>query len=90
MEFEKRSSRENGVVTWQPCRVEYHLVTVSQRRDNVTEGPRHRKIYASLTKCILRQYTDIRQIAYFIGIALNVTPVAKVNIEEYYLTVTVT
>eukprot|EP00965_Chrysotila_dentata_P016860 559246-Pleurochrysis_carterae.AAC.1 len=67
------SSRETGIGTRQPCRVVYHLVPVSQGRGNVTEGLRHRKIYASLTKCIFHQYTDIRQIVYFVGIALNVT-----------------
>eukprot|EP00965_Chrysotila_dentata_P103765 3425615-Pleurochrysis_carterae.AAC.1 len=30
-------------------------------------------------------YTDIRRIAKFVGIALNVNLLAKVNIEEYYL-----
>eukprot|EP00965_Chrysotila_dentata_P230999 6198091-Pleurochrysis_carterae.AAC.1 len=36
---------------------------------------------------MFRQYTDIRRITYFVGIALNVTPLAEVNIEEYYLAV---
>eukprot|EP00965_Chrysotila_dentata_P224237 6194059-Pleurochrysis_carterae.AAC.1 len=81
---------ENGIVTWQPCRVEYDLVTVSQGRGEGTKGSRHRTISVTpLTKCIFHQYTDIRRIAYFVGIALNLTPLAKVNIEEYYLAVTV-
>eukprot|EP00965_Chrysotila_dentata_P120043 3970710-Pleurochrysis_carterae.AAC.3 len=50
-----------------------------------TEGSRLRKVYAPLMKCIFRQYTYIRRIDYFVGIALNVTPLAEVNIEEYYL-----
>eukprot|EP00965_Chrysotila_dentata_P236666 6201449-Pleurochrysis_carterae.AAC.2 len=37
------SSREKKIETWQPCRVVFHLVTVSQGRGNVTEGSRHRK-----------------------------------------------
>eukprot|EP00965_Chrysotila_dentata_P150943 4988086-Pleurochrysis_carterae.AAC.1 len=75
---------ENGIEPRQPCRVKCRLVTVSQGRGNDTEGTRLRKIYAPLTKCIFRQYTDIRRINYFVRIALNVTPLAKVNIEEYY------
>eukprot|EP00965_Chrysotila_dentata_P062605 2074776-Pleurochrysis_carterae.AAC.1 len=55
--------------------------------DTVAEGSRHRKIYAPLMKCIFRQCSDIRRIAYFVGIALNVAPLAKVNTEEYYLAV---
>eukprot|EP00965_Chrysotila_dentata_P133444 4412322-Pleurochrysis_carterae.AAC.1 len=43
----------------------------------VTEGSRHGKRYVPLTKCTFRQYIDIRRIAYFVGIALNVTPLAK-------------
>eukprot|EP00965_Chrysotila_dentata_P233165 6199428-Pleurochrysis_carterae.AAC.1 len=72
-----RSFRENGIETRQPCRVECHLVTVSRGRGNVTKGSCHRKVYAPLTQCIFRQYTDIRRIYYFVGIALNVTPLAK-------------
>eukprot|EP00965_Chrysotila_dentata_P158108 5223443-Pleurochrysis_carterae.AAC.1 len=52
-----------------------------------TEGSRHRKIYAILKKFIVRQYTDTRRIAYFVGTALNVSSLAEVNIEEYYLAV---
>eukprot|EP00965_Chrysotila_dentata_P167252 5522490-Pleurochrysis_carterae.AAC.1 len=36
-----------------------------------------RPFYAPLTKCILCQYTDIRQIGYFVRVALNETPLAK-------------
>eukprot|EP00965_Chrysotila_dentata_P002975 96399-Pleurochrysis_carterae.AAC.2 len=43
----------------------------------VTKGSRHRNIYALSTKCVFRQYTDIRGIVYFVGIALNVTPWPK-------------
>eukprot|EP00965_Chrysotila_dentata_P186821 6168170-Pleurochrysis_carterae.AAC.1 len=78
---------KNGIVIRQPCRVVYDRVTVSQGRGNVTEGLLHREIDAQLTKCILRQYTDIRRIAYFVGMALSVTPLVKVNIEEHYLAV---
>eukprot|EP00965_Chrysotila_dentata_P214691 6188333-Pleurochrysis_carterae.AAC.1 len=49
------------------------------------EGLTSPQSYAPFTKCIFRQYTDIGQIDYFVGIALNVTSLAKVNIEEYYL-----
>eukprot|EP00965_Chrysotila_dentata_P071741 2370065-Pleurochrysis_carterae.AAC.1 len=52
-----------------------------QGRSNGTEGSvgsRHRMMYAPLTKCIFRQYTDIRRIAYFVGTALSVTPLTKV------------
>eukprot|EP00965_Chrysotila_dentata_P045697 1518082-Pleurochrysis_carterae.AAC.1 len=48
---DRASSRENGIVIRQPCRVDCHLVTVSQGKGNVTEGSRLRKIYAPLTKC---------------------------------------
>eukprot|EP00965_Chrysotila_dentata_P156885 5183967-Pleurochrysis_carterae.AAC.1 len=39
-----RSFKENGLETRQPCRVECHLMTVSQGRDNVPEGSRLRKV----------------------------------------------
>eukprot|EP00965_Chrysotila_dentata_P177442 5860343-Pleurochrysis_carterae.AAC.1 len=39
-----RLSRENGIQTLQPCRVDGHLVMVSQGRGNDTEGSRLRRI----------------------------------------------
>eukprot|EP00965_Chrysotila_dentata_P259307 6213515-Pleurochrysis_carterae.AAC.4 len=52
---------------------------------SVTEGSRLHKLYAPLTKYIFLQYTDIRRIDYSVRIALNVTSLSKVNIEEYSL-----
>eukprot|EP00965_Chrysotila_dentata_P004239 137530-Pleurochrysis_carterae.AAC.1 len=49
-----------GSKTGQPCRVKCHLVTVSQGRGDVTEGSRLRKAFASLRKCISRQYTGVQ------------------------------
>eukprot|EP00965_Chrysotila_dentata_P118603 3921598-Pleurochrysis_carterae.AAC.1 len=53
--------------------------------NTTTEGSRLRRTYAPSTKCIFLQYTDIRRIDYFVRIALIVTTLAKVNIEECYL-----
>eukprot|EP00965_Chrysotila_dentata_P091502 3021371-Pleurochrysis_carterae.AAC.1 len=63
------------------------VLSDDRRKAIVTEGSRRRKIYASLTKCIFRQYTTNQLLC---RNRPQREPLAKVITEEYYLALTET